>query len=765
MKKFRKILLLLLLIPFCFSIVSCKDKSDDSDDAGTGGGSGGSGGGNGGVSAECFTVAYDYNLPEKYDFLLTDYTDSNNEVGTSVELISIVDDNLAPHFLGWYNSDDELVTEAVTSDTATTINLKGKWNEENIEKYYYTKGLSFEIEFGAAKISGYSGSATKLVLPKLYTSATVDYEVTAIGESVFESSKVTNLIVNSNSLKIGNNAFKSSKVSSFDFFKVIELGNNAFDNTKISEAKFSASLSTLGQYAFNNCLELEKVDFAQAEVVVSDYAFNNCSKLSVIENAKNLSSIQNYSFVNCSSLTNLDFLEENTKLSYIGINAFENCTGLTSVYIPESVSLLVTPFVGCTKVEGLTLARTYATETNGSDTLIAHIGDVSASVKTITFVGTTATTLLQNYFNGFVKLETFVMCDSITLVESYTFKQCVNLKNVTLSNGIAPENFTYNAFKNTKFLTERTEPLVFKGSIVYIPENLVAEYVVPSDVTSINASAFANRTRLEKITIPASVESIGDKAFQGCTGLKQVIFEVNNKITKLGDLVFSSCVNLETIDLTKLTALAQIGDETFERTSISSMVIPATVTGIGNGAFMHTEIASFEISGTSEKFVVVDGVLYEDISSQGDKSDLKLFAYPKLKVDDLFICPSEVSVISSGAFVGASKLKYVYFANDEITWESAAAFSGTTNISILKEKTTLDTEDIIGVGVCSLVNSPYCVYDGESIVITNEYEPETDYCFLKEPGTGGKYTIIIFEYDFTEKKVVEGSMIILEDAV
>jgi hypothetical protein len=60
--------------------------------------------------------------------------------------------------------------------------------------------------------------------------------------------------------------------------------------------------------------------------------------------------------------------------------------------------LIVTPFIGCSNIQELNLARTYATESNGSDTLIAHTGDISSSLKTINFFGTTATILYENYF-------------------------------------------------------------------------------------------------------------------------------------------------------------------------------------------------------------------------------------------------------------------------------------------------------------------------------------------------------------------------------
>ena len=187
MKKFKKLLLLLFVIPFAFSFVSCKDKSDG-DDSTTPSTP------NQEVTVETFSVSYDYNLPDKYDFILSNFTDTNNDIGSSVELVEIIDDNLAEHFLGWYDADDELVSGSVTSSTATTIELTAKWNIENIDKFYYTPGLTFEVEGGKAKVSGFSSTASKIVLPKIYVSETIEYPVTEIKESVFEITELSSQI-------------------------------------------------------------------------------------------------------------------------------------------------------------------------------------------------------------------------------------------------------------------------------------------------------------------------------------------------------------------------------------------------------------------------------------------------------------------------------------------------------------------------------------------------------------------------------------------
>ena len=771
MEKMKKFLLAFLLIPFCFSFVACKDKSNESD------GDGGNSDKNEIVSTESFSVSYDYNLPEKYDFLLTDYVDSGNAIGSSVQVATIPDLNLskADTFLGWYNEDDELVAGTITSSQPTTIKLKAKWNEENIDKYYYSSGLTFEVSDDIASVSGYTGSASKIVLPKLYVFSGDEYSVSSINDSVFENKNITDVISNADELSIGDSVFKNTNLKSFDFEKVTQIGISAFENTKISEIKLSSGFNGIGEGAFRTCKNLTTVDFSSNEISISDYAFYECLNLAFIKNANNVNTIEQYAFAKCKKLTNTLFLGENTRITRLGYRAFYECEGIIDVFIPESVTTVIAPFDGCVNAETITLSRTYATQTNGSDSLINHLGAMSENVNKISFVGSSASKLLRNYFYGFGKLETFEMSDSIMYVEDYAFKYCNNLANVKLSNSLVLDDFSYKAFNGTKFLESMTEPWIHEKTmtILFVPQNIEGEYEIPEGVTRINEFAFSNRDKLTKIKIPSTVEYIGKSAFAGCSKLTDVEFAVNDKITVLEDQIFNQCEMLATINLNNLKGLYKIGNEVFRKTAFNKMVIPSTVTELGIGVFSGADVSSFEISGENSVFLVIDNVLYKDISEAGNESELLLYAYPKQKTDKIFVCPENVVEIASYAFASANNLKYVYFAQNLIEWEVSTnstgemvytSFESTYGIIILRENTDLEI-NFSNVYVYSLVNSSDCVWNktDECVEITNNFVPETEACFLRVVEENRKITIVLFEFDMINKIVIQDSIKVLSE--
>ena len=183
-------------------------------------------------------------------------------------------------------------------------------------------------------------------------------------------------------------------------------------------------------------------------------------------------------------------------------------------------------------------------------------------------------------------------------------------------------------------------------------------------ITQINDSAFAGNKNLEKITIPSSVKAIGENVFSNCTNLKEVVFEENFNITSICDGTFYGCSSLTSINLGNLKVLETIGKNVFGSVKVASFVLPASLKSIGTGAFMYAEIAEFALTGTSENFVIEDGVLYY---TSDDKKTL--ISYPGLKQDKMFVCPSDVSEIEAYAFsnVNSDTLKYVYF-DHKVDW-------------------------------------------------------------------------------------------------
>ena len=104
---------------------------------------------------------------------------------------------------------------------------------------------------------------------------------------------------------------------------------------------------------------------------------------------------------------------------------------------------------------------------------------------------------------------------------------------------------------------------------------------LPNSVTTIENDAFDNCASLKCVTIPNSVTTIGDKAFRACISLDSVI--IGNHVATIGNRAFDSCVKLVSVIIPN--SVKTIGDAAFRTCGLTSVIIGDSVMSIGSSAF------------------------------------------------------------------------------------------------------------------------------------------------------------------------------------
>ena len=118
----------------------------------------------------------------------------------------------------------------------------------------------------------------------------------------------------------------------------------------------------------------------------------------------------------------------------------------------------------------------------------------------------------------------------------------------------------------------------------YLSINAMTDAYIGSCVTSIGDFAFQNCSGLTTVTIPNSVTSIGDSVFQNCSGLTSI--NIPNSVTSISNSAFSNCSSITSITIpNSVTSIVQ--SVFFACTGLTSITIPNSVTSIGNSAFGH----------------------------------------------------------------------------------------------------------------------------------------------------------------------------------
>lgn len=345
----------------------------------------------------------------------------------------------------------------------------------------------------------------------------------------------------------------------------------------------------------------------------------------------------------------------------IGSDAFDGCTGLTEITIPNSVTSIGTyAFFKCT---GLTKAEFASIE----------------SLCNIYFYNSSANPLSNShhlYING-EEITDLVIPESVTSIGNYAFTGWTTLTSMTIGENV--ETIGTDAFKNCKAtsLTILTDKL---DSWSALPMANLKEVTFGDNVTKIPASAFKNCKGLTAITIGNSVTFIGTDAFYGCSGLTKADFA---SIESLCNINFG---NSYANPLSITHHLYIDGKE------ITDLVIPESVTSIGNYAFY---------GGSNLKSVAIGN----SVTSIGTNAFYGCSNLTSVTIGN------SVTEISSNAFYNCSNLKKVAKPSNV-----SYTFSGVTVINYDRNNAYADANGFVFTNDDSgLLFAPYTLSDDYTI--------------------------------------------------
>ena len=625
-------------------------------------------------------------------------------------------------------------TYSITSSSSTPFNAS------YVSVYSQIKSFTFgpDVETIPAYLCRYMSNIKTTIIPS---------SVTSIGTDAFYGCTSNKSVINHSALDIvkgktthGYVAYYASDVyagndtvGDFVFAKsdgkdyaVMYLGN---DCQITLPANYRGGSYGIGANLFRDNTTAKSITISNAVTSIGDYAFYGCSNLNVVYIGNSVISIGTSAFYNCPNLYKVIMLPNSVP------------TGITSAF--QSLSGRIT-YVGNTNYQsGYSVLGTQRVYTN-LNSYFSVDGIVYALV------------------NPSQRTCDIIDCDYSGATTEFSIGNTVVYRNVTLSIDSINSNAFRNNTKMTKMVVDGNhslpshmasgcssiDTLMITSKVGNIGSNAFSNSSKTSDAYyfinnsgNISASAFAECTKLYKLVITDSVKNIGTKAFYSCDGIADAdiynngeigseafrysstigdaTYHLNNKgvinnyafnncsaittlvidtcVGNIGQYAFQKCSGLESVTIqnngtiglqafesssTKnpatyvISNIGLIGESAFANcTAMKNLTVNSSVTTIGQHAFLNCsalENATIQNNGTIGASAFENCSKLQKVRLGNQVSDINQRAFYNCVVLDSLTLPNSVKALGDSVFYNCNNLAFAQLSNTLSTIGNAA---------------------------------------------------------------------------------------------
>ena len=411
------------------------------------------------------------------------------------------------------------------------------------------------------------------------------------------------------------------------------------------------------------------ITVAEGTEYIGSYAFDACTKITEVILPDSLVSIYNYAFNGCNGLTKINFPNS---LKAINQCAFRYCSSLSSVELPDSVTIIGQyAFDSCRNLTHLKLSESLtnigASAFSGCN--ITGVLEIPDNVKIVSGLA----------FSGNNNLKEVYIGSSVEFLQASSIS-CSNLSFITVSE----DNLHFSSKDGILYNKDATE-------IILVPPALSGEITIPANVEEFNKSAISDNKNITHIHIENN-----NRNYKSVDG---IVYSSDGKT-----LLFCPLGREGSISVAENTEI--IGSSAFSSCSlITNITLPDTVTLIKNHAFYNCDsLVSVELSQSLH--TVEQGAFAESSSL--------------VSVD----FPDSVQKIEHNMFTWCDNLQFVRLSESVTRVRDMFSCSGITELSLPESVQSFDDF--------------YHCYDLKTLTINNKY---CEYIDTQAPSFSNKCTV------------------------
>ncbi len=370
-------------------------------------------------------------------------------------------------------------------------------------------------------------------------------------EAFINATQLTSITIHDSVEYIGDHAFNGcSNLENIEMSSNIEhIGSNAFSNCyKLKNIDLGNNLTFLGESAFYSCSSLESITIPSGVNTILYGTFESCNSLNNVTLNEGLECIDNYAFSYTHSLESITLpstveqinydafyysgiksIELNEGLKTIREYAFNHCEQLEGIICPSTLKTIgYNAFYGCYALNSVILNE-------GLETIEDAAFQYCEAIESVE-IPSTVKSVGYDSFSGCSSLENVTFNEGLEYIGDYAFYGCTSLANIVLPSTV--KTIEYSAFSHCNSLKNITlnEGIEYIGTSAFYG-TAIENIEIPTTLKTINYGLFTNCYNLKSITLHEGLTEIYNGSFQDCTSLTEIT--VPSTVNYIGDYVFS----------------------------------------------------------------------------------------------------------------------------------------------------------------------------------------------------------------------------------
>ena len=487
--------------------------------------------------------------------------------------------------------------------------------------------------------------------------AVIPASVTSIGAGAFSDCENLTIIEFGGTIAEWNAVDKAGYVNEYSGEFLISCTDGDLDKNEVYIVPFTAD----DYFTFEYIEDTDSYSVAAANVndmpaeikipeeyegkpitVIASGAFMNCTVVTSVIVPGSVTSIETNAFRACSALSEIN-IPENVEV--IGDYAFRSCYDLENVDLPDSVSAIgVEAFGSCTKLGGINVGGGVKEIGDFAFIGCGSLAEINVSEDNADYLSINGDlydksgSVLIQYAVGKAD-EEFVVSEKIAEIAPYAIAYCVNLKGIVIPDTdlVVGEN----AFEGCAFESAKMSMASF--------DHIDKQSLKNVEITSGNVveNAFAGCAALENVKLAEGATEIGAGAFAD-SGVSCVYIPAS--VTSIGASAFENCENLHEIEIPDG---ATIGENAFE-----GCVIESAKFSVSAIAYIDkTNLVSVEItSGNIGDYLFRNCTSLTSVVLDSGVTGIGYSAFYGCSALASLVIPASVTAISESAFGGCESL-------------------------------------------------------------------------------------------------------------